>query len=140
VCHEEGDLVHEPPARPPGLSGGLVGAHDDVAEAQHPVVVDDEVPDRLRPAGAAGKPLSEREDVGRAIDVPMAAVQLPLRGVVDERERDLGVPRELERTERRADGRAERRERARGAPGDRDPQDAAGRIRVMRSSGYGMRS
>ena len=140
VCHQEGDLVREPPAASPGLPGGLRRAHDDVAEPQDAVRVRDEVARRPGSPGAPRQPLAEREDVRRPVDPAVAAVEPALRRVVDEGERDLGLARQPDRSERGADGGTERRQRARGSPGDRDPQDAAGRMRVMRSSGYGMRS
>ena len=140
VCHQEGDLVREPPAASPGLPGGLLRAHDDVAEPEDAVRVRDEVARRPGSPGAPRQPLAEREDVRRPVDPAVAAVEPALRRVVDEGERDLGLARQPDRSEGSADSGTEGRQRARGSPGDRDPQDAAGRMRVMRSSGYGMRS
>src|SRR3989442_1502888 len=145
VRSQEGDLRLEGPPAPPGLPPGLGRADHDVAEAKHPV----RIPVQVRPGSGAADParqsLAERQHVSGPVDPPMPAVELAHLRVVDERERHLALARESKRPEGSTNSPANRGEVSGRLAGDGDAHRAtyplaAGLMRVMRSSGYGMRS
>ena len=124
---QEGDLRLERPPATARLPRGLRRADHDVADAKDAVGVLLQVRSCLRAADPAREPLAEGEHVGRPVDPAMPAVELAHLAVVYEREGDLTLERKSQRTERRADGSANRDEVAGRLAGDGDAHPVVSR-------------
>ncbi len=144
---QERDLAPERGLPALRLPPGLRRADHDVPHVQLSVLVAPELLYSLltlRPSGG----LTEREDVGRPVLLPVARVECPHLVIRDERDGDPGVDREPVRLRGGADRAADRRQVARGLAAERESQVpealvggvSAGGRRAMRSSGYGIRS
>src|SRR2546428_5018909 len=124
VRGQEGDLRLKRPPASARLPPGLAWADHDVPETKDAVRVCAEVQPRLGAADPARQPLAEGEDVRRPVDPAVLPVEVAHLGVVHERENDLALARKSERTERSADGSADRGEVARRLAGDGDAHRA----------------
>src|SRR5712691_12266032 len=115
---QEGNLRLERPPAPACLPPRLGRADHDVPETKDAVGVFVQVRPRPGAADPARQRLTKGEHVGRTVDPAVSAVELAHLAVVHEREGDLALAPKSQRTERGADGSADRGEVAGRLAGD----------------------
>ena len=144
---EEGDLADERMPATLRLPRGLRRADQDVANVELAVLIAPQSFYRLFTFGPADG-LTEGQHVGRPIFLAVAPVEIPHLVIANERDRDPRVSGKRVRLDRGADGAPDRGKIAWRCAADGESQRpeasgggvAAGGTRVMRSSGYGIRS